>query len=284
MTKRCYQVLGPYYFGRAYEHPPHFTWSLVAPPEAGVPECSKPVALIPCVDQVRVRSTNVLKDPGFELQTATYGTGPNLADDIPHYTTQTGFGTVPFRWVDPSDGNSTNDPEAGRATYWVQDFTQSTSIRWQTSTANPRSGSRHARKTMATSSPTGSGSSYSLYADQWTRCAAPAVAGANFYTAAVRGGDTVTFSFYMMVNSTAASPTVNRVIDFYDGQFEFTTGYTEVGPTNLTTSYAQYSVTKIVPNNNTKYATCYLWVSHDNAAPTIVDMDDAVVSVTSINP
>lgn len=233
----------------------------------------------PCVDQVRVLSSNILRDPGFEKQTADFGTGPNLADDIPHHTISAT--NYPLRWVDPSDADSTNDPEAGIESYWVQDYTQEDDIRWQTSAVNPRSGSRHARKLMhnrAFANGAGWDDGY-MFAAQYARCGVPHQTGAESYTAAVLPGDLVTYSFYMMVNSTAASPTVTIEMYSFKSDWTDTIGWAEVVDIPLTTSYAQYSLQWVMPADSA-YVICDLWPDHTILiSNTIVDLDDAVVSI-----
>lgn len=232
----------------------------------------------PCADQSLILSPNILKDPGFEKQLATYGTGPQLANDIPHSTIP-GSSSLPFRWVDTSDGDSTNDPEAGRETFWLQSFTNLLDNRWQIATANPRTSTYHARKTMQDrAGSNGAGSDDGIiFAAQWVRCAVPSGGeDTDLYTAGVISGSIVTWSFYMEVNTTSASPDITLFMGFFDAGWNL---ISSVQPTfSLTTSYAQYSLQNTAPAN-AAYVYCYAWPDHDISVKTIVDMDDAVVSI-----
>jgi hypothetical protein len=252
----------------------------------GIPKfASKPPVRRRCVDEL-VYSANVLTDPGFELQLNAWGSGPNLANDMPHYTVRVGFGGIPLRWPESSDANSSNDPQAGNRSYWVQDFSNWVdSRRWLISTANPRSGTYHARKVMTTAALYGGGDTNgTLYADQRTRCGAEGDGtSADLYTARVEAGDTVEWSAHLMADVLTATPTLTMVMDFLDTDWTFNfggtglSGYTEAS-FNLTGSYARYSISTTAPSG-AHAVLCYLWVDHDRSNQTVVDLDDTAVAV-----
>jgi len=232
--------------------------------------------IAPCVDPARVLSANILKDPGFEQQTAVFGTGPNLANDIPHSTIAAS--NIPLRWVDPTDTNSTNDPEAGRSTYWMQDFTQKLDVRWQTSAVSPRSGTRHARKLMETRTVSnGAGLDDGImFPYQITRCAAPITTGQELATAAVLPGDTVTWSFYMVADVLTSSPLVHLQMNALAADWSDTlsNAFWEVLNLNLTASL------QAVMPAGAGWVQCWAAPDHTTGVvATTVDMDDAIVSI-----
>lgn len=120
----CYAVLGPFYFGRAYEHPPHFTWSMTA-------AASTTAVGTGCIEQPKT-------DPGVETQIATWGGG----GEIPVFLAYLGAWLPTLRYQDGSAGPLD--------TYWAQAEAQDigvTEFPWTIVTTDPDSGNYHLKTT-----------------------------------------------------------------------------------------------------------------------------------------
>lgn len=220
----------------------------------------------PCED-LYISGSNTLRDAGFESQLGTFGSGPNLANDIPHnVSTAT---SVLFRWPETTDGIFANDPPLGDDTYWFQDFTNTLTGRWSISTANPRSGSSHARIV----SP-GLADLRNLYP---TRVFCNPNKSGGFvqfwYTAIVQPGDLMTFSIWATANGAA-----DIVIS---GQWlglnrSFTGSFTQVQQ-SLSGSYAQKTNSQIAPAGAAAVQ-IFIWV--EDAGGVTIDVDDASMVIS----
>lgn len=238
----------------------------------------------PCIDPF-ITGTNVLRDPSYELQQATFGTGPELADDIPSFL----FGsTGPLLvWFSHPITQANHNP-MGNESYWAQGWSVLgltpgyENRRWLISTASPRTGSRHVRKVMFDP-----GDGYYAGGDVFSlnvfraRCGfSKAESGIDTYSTLVQPGNFIEWSVYVKASSTAASPTLTlQLIGVKPDWSDYSDLFVQQ-TFSLTVSYARYSISAFA---DALAGSCHvsLSVDHNTAGnpTTTVDIDDAALEV-----
>lgn len=239
---------------------------LPAKPPRGAPPCQEPY----------LKGTNILKDPGVELQLANFGGGPG-GNEIPMQNIDLSWGTgpvywngLPYQWNDGTPGPSHSyfsHVEQGVSPHW-----------WRVFSTNPRTGTYHLRHRIEA---TGS-STILLLLPQINLCSAiPFEANTpDFATAVVSPGDFIRFSVYASASTLEAQPWAAPGLSFHNGE---TGSWVESFFTNteMTAGYAQYEVSGFVPSG-VKYvdATYYTWLWNTATVDCDVDVDDFALEVT----
>lgn len=221
---------------------------------------TKPPRRTPCTEPLLFDS-NILRDPGFENHISATGGGPSGVE-IPGGTVS-GF-TCPnmVLWSDSSC--------APASTGWQSNDSGAASAgKWFISTANPRTGTYHARHNL-------NGSSGDLLrAYGFPDCRKLADRGT---AGRVEAGTLVDFSFWAMVSASGGSPTVELRIWFFDFDSYSDLDFPEEsGPQSLTTSYAEYSFSAVAPS-----WAYYMWAEIEPVAggsTAFLDVDDATLEV-----
>lgn len=233
------------------------TPKIPAKPPRGKPPCTEPA----------VYGTNILKDPGVELQLATFGGGPG-GDEIPQGTIGDG---LPYQWSDDSPGPT-------RSNFITENLSTGFANYWSVSTVNPRTGTYHLRMPM---SQFGFGDGQYLYLSQLNLCdATPGAAGRDWVTARVEPGDFVRLGVWAMVSTTVDTPTMLFGATFNDaagGLLATSYGF-DTEP--LTTTYTLFEYSGFAPPN-ARYVVLSGFVQKvDQAASADFDLDDFVLQVS----
>lgn len=228
-------------------------------------ECTEPYIL----------GSNILLDPGFERSA---GGGPN-GGSIP---SDMGIGSAigcphGLQWPDKNDANETNHTCVAGSDFpaWMNmdsDASDGTENEWKIATANPRSGTNHARWTDA-------GGNFPLIGPWGLR---DCIGGGGYpWGARTDPGDLVTFSIYIEVSTTTGLTTWTLFLDYYDSDGligGFISSQSDTG--SVSTTYAQASVSGVVPTG-TVYVRPSLDTNHSASFPVsaTVDLDDGILSV-----
>jgi hypothetical protein len=226
---------------------------------------------IPAVSPPYLRGANVLYDPGFEgFVKGTYGvkvadrelhTGSDMYT-VPFYSSTCGSGS---QWPDSSCNTQFSGWVQRNGTYVVGDAPSD--MAWKMSNASPRSGTWGAVwfDWQAESS--------------FNHPALLMVQGFNHpagVSARCESGDTITWSTYAKASSTTGTPQVVLWVTFYTSGVAALISNTQTS--NLTTSYAQYSMSVGAPSNSHYVRVMFDWAG-TGASRTITYVDDAALGV-----
>lgn len=220
---------------------------------------AKPPMRRPCTEAL-VYDSNILRDPSFDILPA--GTGPG-GDELPVTTSGGGL-----RW--PSEASGTPIFTAPESTGWCNEA--GTDAQWKISTANPRTGTHHARQVLTSGTSRRLRSVKFCTCLEWSTTRVP-VSGR------VEAGAAVTFSVYAMADATTGTPRMRLRLHFVmqtSGLFSTGASPYDLAAQNLTTSYAQLSHTVVAPAASFYfYASLYV----TNSFGRTIDVDDTVLEV-----
>lgn len=216
--------------------------------------------------------TNILKDPGFEQHLGNTAAS-SWSDSIP--TDATSTAQTPesgLLWVDEGEfDDSLWTPVTNTASGWFHPFFSNEAEAdyfWIVSTANPRSGTHHARFTKHAS--TASSPDFAPYVQG--RCSTPF----NPYSTRIAPGDFIELTFWSTISTTTNSPTAHAFFAFFDSSFAG--AGTDIGTDSaLSTSYTSFSHSSIAPAG-AYYAYAMLQISFMGAGA-IVDIDDVTLEL-----
>lgn len=220
---------------------------------------AKPPRRIPCTE-ARLVGSNILRDPGFDNHLSATGGGPN-GDEIP-YDGISLPGEVRARWSDDSASPSSSG--------WMADLDELAGSRWKISTANPRTGTKHARYGPNMVAGT------ALWPVAVDICAWPE-GDFGRATSKVFPGDLVSLSFYWMASSISGSPTIMWGIQWLDAAGNY---ISQVDATSsVSTSYVQYGPTSAAAPSTAVFVLPFISRLSDSNSAAVHDVDDCVVGL-----
>ena len=240
-----------------YTHLTVGTSKIPAKPPRAQPPCTNPV----------VYGSNVLNDPGVELQAANVGTGP-LGYEIPMYGYPGPGGWWPFVWSD----NTTAPISTKFVAYY---YTGTDTYRWKLSTANPDTGTYHLR---IVSDDTLLNYGNDIYLADIKMCGSDEIA-----SAMVEPGDYVKFSVRSMASPVTDGPRLWFQVMFYDAAEAYIAKFEPVDWQYLTGTYQTYSVDGFAPAGAVYCQVFMTMTATDTnfgAGPLTYDADNFVLKVS----
>lgn len=226
--------------------------------------------ITPCTEIVRVTGANILRDPGFETHSATTPTGP----DGEHFAGENGAAGLAglgfgLEWIDDTRADDLIDVSG-----WFVFNNPDPSYYWRISTANPRSGTYHARYEFVAEGIGATVQPDSLIPMGGKTC------DPTPWSARVVAGDVVTFTAYVYISDNTDDWEGDIFFQFFDTNFD------EVGndPGSFTAlsggSYVQCTYSQVVPAGGV-----YAWANvlpFSNSVFTtdaMIDIDDCTLEV-----
>ncbi len=268
----------PVYFGMAFEEPPLMVFSVVSdgafgptPVAHSVVKPSSKLLPAPCNHGPVVYGSNVLPDGSFENSN---GYGP-LGNELPGYADTGGLVFPYWNWSD-------NSQSYGMPTFWSQEDNIA-NRKWRISTANPRSGTYHARQiyTAAAQANAIRPATLMVCPDRIDG------AGNVWYTSqamVVEPGLPWELSFWGMIDSPVNSHKFRLFYTYTDAYDSDSQSYAHLF-SNLTSSYVQYTHGHTTPTTgDLGFVPHLLHISVENnfsgssGTPTI-DVDDFALAV-----